>query len=61
LNTEPSRAEALLTLSAEQGYEEAQFAKAMLCMRDGDGHKKDAVEALQWYKRAAAQGLSAAL
>ena len=61
LNTEPTRAEALLTLSAEQDYEEAQFAKAMLCMRDGDGHKKDAVEALQWYKRAAAQGLSAAL
>jgi hypothetical protein len=61
LNSEPTRAEELLTLSAKQGYEEAQFAKAMLCMRDGDGHKKDAVEALQWYKRAAAQGLSAAL
>ncbi len=61
LKTEPTHAEALLTLSAEQGYEEAQFTKAMLCMRDGDGHKKDAVEALQWYKRAAAQGLSSAL
>ncbi len=61
LSTEPARAEALLTLSAEQGYEEAQFAKAMLCLREGDGHQKDAVEALQWCKRAAAQGLSAAL
>jgi hypothetical protein len=61
VRTDPTRAEALRTLSAEQGYEEAQFTKAALYMRDGDGHTKDVVQALQWYKRAAAQGLSLAL
>ena len=57
--TECAEAAALLRMSVEQNYEEAQVMMGMLCL-NGSGDE-NLGEGLRWFKLAAAQGLGAAL
>ena len=60
VNTNASAAMALFKLAAEQKYEEAQGMLGYLSAKDVNPNQ-DVVEALRWFKLAAAQGLPFAL
>jgi TPR repeat protein len=60
MKTDASSAMVLFRLAAEQNYEEAQCMLGYLSAKDVNPDQ-DVVEALRWFKLAAAQGLPFAL
>lgn len=60
VKTDISAAMALFRLAAEQNYDEAQQMLGYLSAKDANP-MQDLVQAMRWFKLAAAQGLSFAL